>query len=207
MINNTLLLYLTVYRKLGSKIIDLFSLRMALKFNQIMNSFLDERMITDDKKGGTREWNLSPSSCLAEKVNWKEIVPNQYYQRYSETETTALLLQPKLHQICDLIRSSENLFLVSLTLEGRIACKARVSSQPNRTFFFSSRRMSLVDPILGQLHQFLSGKLADPSEMTIVLRDVLEENIKKDFLYKSNWSSIEVVSAKIHFKNEESDEE
>ena len=179
---------------------------MAVKFNKNLNSFLDERLVTDDLKGGTREW-LCASSCLAEKVNWREIVPNQYYQRYSETETTALLLQPKLHQICDLIRSSENLFLVTITLEGKIACKAKVSSQPHRTFFFSSRRMNLVDPMLGPLHPFLRGKSADPSEMTIALRDVLEENIKKDFLYKSNWSSIEVVSAKIHFKNEESDDE
>ena len=173
---------------------------MALKINENINSFLDERMITDDEKGGTRNY-FSPVSCLAEKVNWKEIVPNEYYQRYSETETTALLMQPKLHQICDLIRSSENPFLVTLTLEGKISCKAIVSRQPHRTFFFSSRRMKLTDPMLSRFLPFLRGKPTE--DLKVVLADVFEENIKKDFIYKSNWCSIEVLSAKIHFKSEE----
>ena len=181
-------------------LIDLFLLRMAV--NKNMNSFLDERMITDKKKGGTRDW-LCHSHCLAEKVNWKEIIPNEYYQRYSEYETTALLLQPKLHQTCDLIRSSENPFQISLTIEGKITCKANVTNQPHRTFFFSSRKMNLFDPILGRLHQFIRGKSGE--EISDVLKDILEENIKKDFIYKSQWSSLEVLSVKIHFKYEDSE--
>ena len=128
---------------------------------------------------------------------WKEIVPNQFYQRFSDAETTTLLLQPKLHQICDFIRSSENPFKISITLEAKVTCKPKVSHQPHRTFFFSSRKMNLFDPMLERLHQAIGGKSDD--EITDILKDVLEENINQDFIYKSNWKCLEVVSVKIHF--------
>ena len=169
---------------------------MSVQNKHIMNCFLDERMITDEKKGGTRDW-LCPSNYMAEKVYWKEIVPNQFYQRFSDHETTTLLLQPKLHQLGDFIRSSENPFKISLTLEAKVTCKPKVSHQPHRSFFFSSRKMNLFDPILGRLHRIIGGNSDD--DITDVLKDALEENINEDFVYKSNWKCLEVVSAKIHF--------
>ena len=63
--------------------------------------------------------------------------------------------------------------------------------------------MNLFDPMLGRLHKFIRGK--SDEEIADVLKDVLEENINKDFIYKSKWSSLEVLSVKIHFKNEESE--
>ena len=63
--------------------------------------------------------------------------------------------------------------------------------------------MNLFDPILGRLHQFIRGE--SDEEISDVLKDVFEENIKKDFIYKSQWSSLEVLSVKIHFKHEESE--
>ena len=169
---------------------------MSIQDNTFINSFLDERMITNEKKGGTRDW-VCPSYCLAEKAYWKEIVPDQFYQRFSEKETTALLLQPKLHQVCDFIRSSENPFKVSITLEGKVTCKNSVSGQPQRSYFFSSRKIRLFDPDLIRLHNIIGGQsLEDVSD---VLKDTFEENLNTDFTFKTQWNSLEILSAKIHF--------
>ena len=160
--------------------------------------FLDERLITNATKGGTRDW-LCISQCLAEKVNWKEIIPDQFYQRFGNRSTTALLLQPKLHQLADFIRSSEKPFQISLTLEGKISCGAEVTNKPHRSFFFSSRKIDLLDPALRELQEIIRGK--SKYNIVDVVKDIFEECTKQDFPYATNWYCMEVTSAKIHFEN------
>ena len=176
----------------------ILNFRMTQKSNIKMNAFLDESLITCDHRGGTRNW-LCLSQCMVEKVYWKAIIPNEFYQRFTDKTTTTLLFQPKLHQLCDLIRSSGELSRISITIEGQIFCKASITNQPHKSFFFSTRKIGITDASLFGLNEIISGD----SEKCIsnVLKDVFEENLNKDFPYKSQWNSLEVLSAKIHFEN------
>lgn len=171
---------------------------MTQKSNNKMNAFLDESLITCDHRGGTRNW-LCLSQCMVEKVYWKEIIPNEFYQRFTDKTTTTLLFQPKLHQLCDLLRSSGELSRISLTIEGQISCKASITNQPHKSFFFSTRKIGMTDASLLDLNEITRG--GSDKCIADVLKDVFEENINKDFPYKSQWTSLEVLSAKIHFEN------
>ena len=39
------------------------------------------------------------------------------------------------------------------------------------------------------------------AEIIDVLKDVLEENLNEDFVYRSSWKCFELISAKIHFSD------
>ena len=164
--------------------------------------FLDEKLITSSIKGGTRDW-LCISQCLTEKENWKEIIPDQFYQRFDNQSTTELLLQPKLHQLADFIRSSERPFQVSLTLEGKISCRTEVtklgSLKPHKSFFFSTRKIDLFDPSLSELQEIIKGK--SKYNTVEIIKDIFEECAKQDFPYAKDWYCMEITSAKIHSEN------
>ena len=164
----------------------------------VLFAFLDERLITNTSNGGTRDW-LCPSRCLAEKVYWKEIIPNQLYQRYTGTSTTMLLLNQKLYQLCDLIRLSDTPRKISLTLEGIVACDTRVTTKPHKSFYFSSRKMNINDDVLKEINNIIRG--TSPHKIADVVTDVFETNLNQDFIYQSDWSCLEVTAAKIHFEN------
>ena len=167
-----------------------------IKTDAAIICFLDERMITCKQRGGTRNW-LCPSQCKAEKLFWKEIIANELYQRFSSEATTTLLFQRKLYQIADLIRSSETPSKISITIEGKIICKNSISNQPHRTFYFSTRKLNLLDPLMKELRVFI----IDESNKNIadIIKNIFEKNIALDFVYKTNWVSLEVMAAKVHF--------
>ena len=169
-----------------------------LKLDPLMSCFLDETLITSEQKGGTRDW-LCPAQCRAEKVYWKEIIENQIYQRYTQTATTTLMLQPKLYQVGDLIRSSERPEKISITLEGKVTCNPSITTKPHHTYYFSTKKLKLSKPDLSALHEVINGKPG--AKIAKALTDIYEENIEKDFVYKSQWQSLEVTAAKIHFEN------
>lgn len=60
--------------------------------------------------------------------------------------------------------------------------------------------MNLFDPALGQMHEFISGKSEE--DIADILKDVFEENLNKDFMYKSKWSTLEIISTKMHLKSD-----
>lgn len=171
---------------------------MSKPKSEMLYPFLDEKLITNSIKGGTRDW-LCMSQCRAEKENWREIIPDQFYQRFDNQSTTTLLLQPKLHQLADFIKSSEKPFQISLTLEGKISCRAEVTHKPHKSFFFSTRKIDLFDPSLSELIEIIRGK--SKYNTVEVVKDIFEDCAKQDFPYAKNWYCMEVTSAKIHFEN------
>ena len=161
-----------------------------------LNPFLDERLISGPYKGGIRDW-YCPSHCMAERVYWREIIENQFYQRCDSREITMLLLQPKLDQICDLIRSSEMLNKISLCLEGMIYGNQVLPNKPHRSLFYSSQKMDLEDERLVKITELISG--TKKHQIAEVLMDVFEKSLNEDFPNLRNGKVLELLAAKIYF--------
>ena len=162
-----------------------------------MISFLDERMIICTHRGALRDW-LCPSHCQAEKVLWQECIPDELFKRYGKREITMLLMQPKLNQIVDLIRSSEKPSLISLCLEGKINGKTVLMHKPHRSVFYTTPRMKLHDERLVKLHDNI--KNPDSETLPDILIDIFEKNLNVDFPNLSKGNVIELLAAKIYFE-------
>lgn len=163
-----------------------------------LNCYLDERLISSTCKGGLRDW-LCQSYCMAEKVYWKEIICDQFYQRLDDRQTTLLLLQPKLGQLCDLIRSSEEPYKIGLCLEGRLFGKQVMMNKPHRSLYYSSRKLDLMEEQLRKLRDLIGG--STEHQISEVLMDIFEQNLNRDFPDLNKGKTIELLAAKIYFNH------
>lgn len=134
---------------------------------------------------------------LAEKIYWKEIVDNEFYQRADDKETTFLLLQPKLSQLCDIIRSSEKPSKICLCLEGRLCGRQILTNKPHRSLFYSSQRMDLDTKQLFKLRQLIKG--STDYQIAEVLMDIFEQSLNHDFPDLGKGKVMELMAAKIYF--------
>ena len=165
---------------------------------QLLNPFLDERLISGPNKGGIRDW-LCPSYCMAEKLYWKEVVEDQLYQRCDNLETTMLLLQPKLNQLCDLIRSSERPSKISLCLEGMVYGNQILPDKPHRSLFYTSKRRDLSDEQLVGINELIKNPYGK-YQIAEVLMDIFEKSLNEDFPNLRKGKVLELLAAKIYFR-------
>ena len=163
-----------------------------------LNSFLDERLISGPCKGGIRDW-LCPSYCLAEKVYWKEVIEDQFYERSGNQQTTLLLLQPKLGQLCDLIRSSEEPKNINLCIEGMISGRQVLADKPHRSLFYTSQKLNLEDRRLTKLNDLIRG--SKQYQIAEVLMEIFENSLDEDFPNLRKGTVVELLSAKIYFQH------
>ena len=108
-----------------------------------------------------------------------------------------LLLQPKLDQICDLIRSSEIPSKISLCLEGMVYGNQVLSDKPHRSLFYTSPEMDLEDEQLVKINELISGTAKH--QIAEVLMDIFEKNLNEDFPNLRKGKVLELLAAKIYF--------
>ena len=164
----------------------------------IIISFLDERHITSLQKGGLRDW-LCPSHCMAEKVLWQECIPDELYKRYGPKESTLMLLQPKLGQICDLIRSSEYPKLIDICIEGRISGKNVFTNKPHRSAYYVTPRMNLQQEKLSKLRSIILEGEDDKIPETLL--DIFIDNLNVEFPNMGKGNVIELLASKVYFNH------